>query len=116
MSEVGVVRRRRSRAEAAALVAEFESSGLMRQEFCRQRGLAIGTLDKYRRRVHKGQQSRNRSMLPVEVVWSNGQNPTRDAGRDGVLVVELRSGRRIEVGHGFDAGTLERLLTVLDRT
>jgi hypothetical protein len=27
MSEVGVVRRRRSRAEAEALVAEFESSG-----------------------------------------------------------------------------------------
>jgi hypothetical protein len=51
MSEVVVGRRRRSQAEAAALVAEFEASGLMRQEFCRQRGLAIGTLDKYRRRV-----------------------------------------------------------------
>jgi hypothetical protein len=33
----------------------------------------------------------------------------------GVLVVELRSGRRIEVHRGFDAATLERLLTVLDR-
>ena len=54
-------------------------------------------------------------MLPVEVVWSSGQNPNRDAGREGVLVVELRSGRRIEVRRGFDAGTLERLLTVLDR-
>jgi hypothetical protein len=30
-------------------------------------------------------------------------------------VVELRSGRRIEVRRGFDAGTLDRLLTVLDR-
>ena len=54
-------------------------------------------------------------MLPVEVVWSSGQNPNRDAGREGVLVVELRGGRRIEVRRGFDAGTLERLLTVLDR-
>jgi hypothetical protein len=54
-------------------------------------------------------------MLPVEVVWSTAQNPNIDTGRDGVLVVELRSGRRIEVRRGFDAGTLERLLTVLDR-
>src|SRR5258708_6171419 len=118
MSEAGVVRRRRSPAEVAALVAEFEASGLIRGGVCEQRGLAVGTLDKYRRRVHKGQQSRRSSkgsMLPVEVVWSTGQNPNRDAGRDGVLVVELRGGRRIEVGCGFDAGTLERLLTVLDR-
>jgi hypothetical protein len=115
MSEAGVVRRRRSQAEAEALVAEFEASGLKREAFCEQRGLAVGTLDKYRRRVHKGQQSSNRSMLPVEVVWSTGQNPNKDAGRQGVLVVELRGGRRIEVCRGFDAGTLERLLAVLDR-
>lgn len=116
MSEAGVVGRRRSHAEAEALVAEFEVSGLQREAFCQQRGLAVGTLDKYRRRVHNRQQSNNGSMLPVEVVWSTGQNPNRDAERDGVLVVELRGGHRIEVRRGFDAGTLERLLTVLDRT
>jgi transposase len=55
-------------------------------------------------------------MLPVEVVWSTAQSPNNDTGHGGVLVVELRSGRRIEVRRGFDAGTLERLLTVLDRT
>jgi hypothetical protein len=115
MSEAGEVRRRRSRAEAEAVVAEFEASGLMREAFCQQRGLAVGTLDKYRRRVHKGKRSSNGSMLPVEVVWSSGQDPNRDVGRDSVLVVELRGGRRIEVRRGFDAGTLERLLTVLDR-
>jgi hypothetical protein len=116
MSEAGKVRRRRSPAEAESLVAEFEASGLLREAFCQQRGLAVGTLDKYRRRVHDRQQSNNGSMLPVEVVWSTGQNPNGDAGRDGVLVVELRGGRRIEVRRGFDAGTLERLLTLLDRT
>ena len=115
MNEAGVVRSRRSRAEVEALVAEFEASGLLREAFCQQRGLAVGTLDKYRRRVHKGQQPGGGSMLPVEVVWSTGQNPSKDAGRDGALVVELRGGRRIEVRQGFDAGTLERLLTVLDR-
>jgi hypothetical protein len=115
MKEAGVARRRRSQAEAEALVAEFEASGLLREAFCQQRGLALGTLDKYRRRAHKRQESSGGPLLPVEVVWSSGQNPNRDAGREGVLVVELHGGRRIEVRRGFDAGTLERLLTVLDR-
>ena len=115
MSEAGVLRRRRSLAEVQALVAEFESSGLLRAAFCHQRGLAVGTLDKYRQRVHGRRQSRGRSFIPVEVVPSTAQGVNGVAGRDGALVVELRSGRRIEVCRGFDAGTLERLLTVLDR-
>ena len=115
MSEAGMVRRRRSQAEVEALVSEFEASGLKRESFCQQRGLAVGTLDKYRRRARAGRRSSSRPMLPVEVVWSTAQNPGSETGRDGVLVVELRSGRRIEVRRGFDVGTLERLLTVLDR-
>ena len=116
MSELGLVRRRRSRAEAELLVAEFEASGLKREAFCRQRGLAVGTLDKYRRRAQAGRRSSGGSMLPVEVVWSTAQTPTSDSERDCDLVVELRSRRRIEVRRGFDAETLERLLTVLDRS
>ena len=54
-------------------------------------------------------------MLPVEVVSSPTQGPKCDAGVGGVLLVESRSERRIEVGRGFDAETLERLLTVLDK-
>src|ERR1700758_5695625 len=111
MSESGEVRRRRSQAEAEALVAEFEASGLQREAFRQERGLAVGTLDKYRRRAHKRQESGGRGMVPVEVVWSSGQSPNRDAGREGVLVVELRGGRRIEVRRGFDTETLGGLLT-----
>ena len=109
------MRRRRSRAEAEALVAEFESSGLMRQEFCRRRGLAVGTLDKYRRRVHGGGRSVAAPMIAVEVVPSRAAQRSRDVYPERPFVVESRSGRRIEVRRGFDAGTLERLLTVLDR-
>ena len=114
MSEEGAVRRRRSLAEVETLVAEFEASGLMREAFCQRRGLAAGTLDKYRRRVHKGLQSGGGPLLPVEVVPSRA-HASNSAMRDGVLIVESRSGRRIEVHCGFDAGTLERLLTILDR-
>jgi hypothetical protein len=116
MSEAGSVRRRRSRVEVEKLVAEYEASGLTRDGFCQQRGLSIAALDKYRRRVQKWARLGVGRMLPVEVVWSTAQSPNNDTGHGGVLVVELRSGRRIEVRRGFDAGTLERLLTVLDRT
>jgi len=113
MSEVRVVRRRRSRAEA--LVADFEVSGLRREAFCQQRDLAVGTLDSYRRRVRWGRQSGGGPLLPVELVSSTAGDANSDARGDGVLVVELRSGRRIEVRRGFDAATLERLLTVVER-
>jgi hypothetical protein len=52
-------------------------------------------------------------MLPVEVVSRTSEQASSHG--DGVLVVESRNGWRIEVRRGFDAGTLERLLTLLDR-
>jgi hypothetical protein len=113
MSEAGSVRRRRSRVEVEKLVAEHEASGLTRDVFCQQRGLSVVTLDKYRRRVQKWAQSGAGPMLPVEVLLSTGSNCA--ARGYGVLVVESRNGRRIEVGRGFDAETLERLLTILDK-
>ena len=109
------MRRRRSRSEAAALVAEYEASGLSRQEFCLQRGLVVGTLDKYRRRVHGGSRSVMGPMIPVEVAPSPRWEASGDVGGESPFVVQSRSGRRIEVRRGFDAGTLERLLTVVDR-
>lgn len=115
MSEAGVIHRRRSFAEVKTLVGEFESSGLSRAAFCQQRGLAVGTLDKYRQRVHGGRQPGGNAFVPVEVDRSAAREVNGAARRDGALVVELGSGRRIEVCRGFDAGTLERLLSILDR-
>ena len=112
-----VVRRRRSRVEAERLVLEFERSGLSRRVFCAQHGLSVPSLDQYRKRCRDGvpsstgaQAAANR-ILPVEFV---------DAGASAVescrsLRVELANGRRIEVGTGFDASTLERLVAVLEK-
>jgi hypothetical protein len=115
MSEAGSVRRRRSRDEVEKLVAEYEASGLTREGFCQQRGLSVAALDKYRRRVQKWARSGAGPMLPVEVVSSTAQGSNCTAGGGGVLLVESRSERRIEVGRRFDAETLERLLTILDK-
>jgi hypothetical protein len=116
MSEAGAVRKYRSRSEAAALVAEYEASGLRREAFCRARNVSVGALDYYRRRVHKSEDTTSGGpIVPVEVVWSRGRNATKTAGLDGVLVVEARGGHRIEVRRGFDGRTLEQLLKILDR-
>jgi len=42
--------RRRSRAEADRLVAEYEQSGQTRGAFCRAHGISLSTLDNYRKR------------------------------------------------------------------
>ena len=112
MSEAGTVRRRRSRVEVERLVAEFEASGLTRDGFCQQHGVSVAALDKYQRRVQKWARAGAGPMLPVEVVLSTAQGSKCAAC---VLVVESRSGRRIEVGRGFDAETLQRLLTIVDK-
>ena len=87
-------RRRRSRAEAEQLVVEYEASGLSQEESCRQHGLSLATLARYRKRRR----------APGEAAR---------AGR--WLAVELASGRRVEIGRGFDAPTLVQLLELLER-
>jgi hypothetical protein len=83
-------------------------------EFCDSRGISRSTLDRHLKKQRaQGQGSRaGNRLLAVEVRAASGSS----AGyHDGGLVVGLTNGRRIEVNRGFDAATLERLLTVLDK-
>ena len=107
------VRRRRTRAEVEQLVAEFESSGMRRSEFCRSRGLSWGTLNRHLKR----QRRKRHAVKPVgRLLTVELAGPDRTEHREsGGLVVLLSSGRRIEVGSGFDTHTLERLVSALER-
>jgi transposase len=107
-------KRRRSRAEIQQLVAEYEASGLGRTAFCQQRGLSLSTLARYRRRQEQtdGEAAEGKRWLAVEVSGSAVvTGPEKASG----LAVVLPGGRRIEVGRGFDADTLRRLLAVVER-
>lgn len=106
--------RRRSRAQAEQLVAEYEASGLSRVEFCQRHGLALATLARYRRglRQAQGEATGATRWVGVEV---SGSRPAAGSGAASGLAVALASGRRIEIGRGFDAETLERLLGLLER-
>ena len=107
-------RRRRSRAEAGELVAEYEASGLSRLDFCSSRRVSLATLARYR----KWQREAGNETLPsnrwvaVEVA---GGRPGTVGWADSGLAATLTAGRRIEAGRGFDAQTLVELLGVLDR-
>jgi hypothetical protein len=110
-TQVEEARRRRSRAEAGQLVAEYEASGLSQVEFCREQGLSLATLARYRKRQTQGSPAGNRW---VEVKESAGR-PALGGPAGSGLAVALPSGCRIEIGRGFDAHTLAQLLGVLER-
>ena len=91
------------------MVVEYETSGMSREEFCRKHGLAMSTLARYWRRREQGpgEGAGPSRWLAVELV---GAHP---AGASGLAVV-LTGGRRIEVGRGFDAQTLQQLVSLLE--
>ena len=102
-------RRHRSRAEAEHLAAEYEASGLTREEFCQQKDVPLKTLCRYvtRYRKQKAEGDRPQRFVEAEVAGHTGCG--------GELAVLLSSGRRIEVRRGFDAGTLRQLVAVLEQ-
>lgn len=105
--------KRRTREEIRQIVAEFATSGMPQSEFCGSRGISRSTLDRHLKKQRaQGQGSRaGNRLLTVEVRAASGSSASTSGG----LVVALTSGRRVEVNRGFDAATLERLLTVLDK-
>ena len=104
--------RRRSRAEAERLVKAYEASGLSKVEFCRQQGLSLATLARYRKRQNQAQGEAGGGNRWVRVEVSGA---TIASGTPSGLTIALGGGRRIEVGRGFDSPTLVQLLGVLER-
>jgi hypothetical protein len=117
MSEEQVVvrvRGPRRRAEVIQrLVREFETSGQTRVEFCHSHALSVSTLDRYLRRYPTGEVLKSHcagsGLVPVEIAMPNGQ-PAEKA-----LAVILPGGRKVEIGVGFDASTLARIVVVLEQ-
>jgi hypothetical protein len=91
------------------LAAEYEASGLTREAFCQQRGVPLKTLCRYvtRYRRENGGVMQSPRFVQVEV--------TGPASMSSPLTVLLPGGRRIEVNHGFDAGTLRKLIAALEQ-
>jgi hypothetical protein len=112
---VPVVRPRRNSAEIRQLVEEFAGSGLRQSEFCRRRGIVLNTLKRYLKKQRKARKDSAAcgTLVAVELATASPSQGDRETGS--CLAVVLSAGRRIEVGAGFDATTLARLVTVLER-
>ena len=95
------------------MVAEFETSGLRRGEFCRKHNLAFGTLQRglKRRRMEVDGQSENPRFVEVKMA---GIERNGSGAGNGSLEAALAEGRRIEVRRDFDAETLARLIRTLE--
>ena len=73
--------------------------------------MTLGTLHRYLQRMQGEAQSTigKSGLVPVEVMSTGG----RESGCG--LAVVLSSGRKIEVGAGFDGPTLHRLVNLLEK-
>ena len=91
------------------MAAEYEASGLTREEFCRQRDVPLKTLCRYVTRYRKQKEEGDQPQRFVEAELAG------HTGCSGELVVLLSSGRRIEVKRGFDTGTLRQLVALLEQ-
>jgi hypothetical protein len=102
-------RRRRSGEEIKRLVLEFEASGLRQNEFCRNQGLALSTLQRQlrKRRLDKGETKEGSRFVAVELASRKRNVNSRSTS---ALEVVLSGGRRIEVRPDFDSDTLVRCL------
>lgn len=111
-TQVADGRRRRTRAEVEQLAAEFEASGLSQAEFCRNHGLSLSTLSRWKRRLRQGETAGVTRWVAVEVA---GPDQRKSSTGGSGLAVKSAGGWRIEIGRGFDPVTLAQLLRVLER-
>ena len=119
-----MARVRRQAAEWAALIDQWQASGLSLPAFCQRHGLSGGTMSEWvYKRTHKATLEEARreasgedrdtaaAFLPVRVIEVGPEPPPPD--RSGVEIV-IGPGRRVVVGPGFDSETLRRVVAVLE--
>lgn len=124
-----MARIRRPAAEWAALIDQWQGSGLSLPAFCQRRGLNTGTMQGWvYKRTHRGAIERARreskapeapgedpsvaaAFLPVRVM---GAAPEPDGTDCSGVEIVLGVGRRVVLSAGFDSETLRRVVAVLE--
>jgi transposase-like protein len=92
----------RSKREIRRIVEGFAKSGLTRREYCGKHGVAMTTLD-YWRRAHRREKA---TLVPVAI--EEAHHPL--AG----FALVLANGRRIESSWSFAEADLRRLIRALE--
>ena len=107
-------RRQRSGGEVEQLVVKFEASGAGASDFCREHKLSRSVLYRHlqRRGLGKVEPKPSQGLVAVSLI----EEPVPvERGRHCALEVVVGGGRRIQIWPDFDSGTLERLLSILEK-
>ena len=90
------------------MLEEYRASGLSRQEFCQQRGIALTTFDYWRREhgVKAGKKTRSPRLVKVELAASE------TAGQG--FTLNLANGRCIESSWRYADAELARLIRIAE--
>ncbi|HEV3263407.1 MAG TPA: transposase [Gemmataceae bacterium] len=96
------------------MVRQWRGSSLSVRAFCDQHGLSEPTFYAWRRNLAE-RDAEAVQFVPVEVV-ADPPAPARAEGSPAGLELVLGEGRRLRIGPGFDAATLERLLALLEES
>ena len=114
---VADARRRWTRAQKQAIVAECEGGKVSVSAVARKHNIAPNLLFRWRKDFgadrHKAHPSP--TFVPVALpapVARSGDGA--DEGRGGLIEIELLGGRRLRVDGGVDAGALRRVIEVLE--
>jgi transposase-like protein len=91
----------RSKEEIRRIVEGFANSGMTRREYCARHGVAMTTLD-YWRRGHRKQTLKLVKVAVEQAPWPTG------------FALVLANGRRIESSWSFVEADLEKLIRVAE--
>ena len=93
-------------------VRQWRTSGLSIRDFCGQEGLPEGNFYAWRRTIAQ-RDAEKPAFVPVQVV-AEPPMLAQPAEAAAALELILAGGRRLRVGPGFDAATLQRLLPLVE--
>ena len=102
---------RRGVAERRRLLTRYERSGLSQKAFCQRHGVALSTLQYWRRRARDTDQEPTPTF--VEIPQVTGTAGVRSV--EAAVFIELPGGVRLEVPAGTDAQWLSGLLRAMGR-
>lgn len=100
---------RRGAAERRQLLDRYERSGLTQKAFCLRHGVALSTLQYWRRRARDADQEPAPSFVEVPQVSGMGRGLSVTAA----VLIELPGGARLEVPAGTDAQWLSGVIRAM---
>ena len=108
-------KKRRSRADYEALLAERDTSGLTLRAFAESVGIKPATLYSWNRRLRAKQRYAEETprLAPLQVVEAEPTTPSPDGVETTWFELTLGDERVLLIPVGFDSSELRRLLAVL---